>query len=643
MNWHRRSVATLWLALAVTLSACGGGSGAVPQATPSPRPAFTENAAWVGLLDQIKADGTVDTETALKAFALAFGPLPGVQVARDGGPIMDGSAALRWLVGHWNDISADQRTAARRLVPELAGLVTPTADRPGDVVATGTVLAAEYAASRATPSARGDLFYTVLAMQLADEIARHLPPGQRLTIPVKASVGGPDAREALMDTGVYNAQGGYTGDAARCSIRVSASGDRLTGDDLYGVMAHEVWHCYEGALGGLDHYWSFSRPSWVVEGEAEWVGASLYPGAAVWGGAWRRYLRHPDVPLFRWAYSAVGFYAQMDQAHLKPWERLIDIFRATGNEAAAIAAGTDNNTLLDQWASGFLRMPERGPAWDIVGPGETDDRYTPVTTSVGAGGTAAVTAPPWENAVHAVTTRADVLAVTSSGHARVSDGAGRDYLINDASRYCVKNGGCECPAGSTYSGPPLTPLAAEFSLAVTGGASGATATAVGSSLESFCSGKPGTSANNTVVEPCTLISPADARLALGGEVHVVAKVLPDPLTGCTYSRNLAPDGILSVSDFAQAHYPGPKGPGTFTEQIRAAAEALAAQNGSSVVDLPGVGDAAFLTLISRNGTHAASLNFVKGSVYVSIVAESRTLPPTAETMTTLGRAAAARL
>src|SRR5204862_523180 len=84
---------------------------------------------------RIKADGTVPTSAALQAFALAIAPLPGVKVpSGPAGTIRAGGSIVRWMRGHWNDLTAAPRAAVQKAPPGTAvtspggpGLSPPTA------------------------------------------------------------------------------------------------------------------------------------------------------------------------------------------------------------------------------------------------------------------------------------------------------------------------------------------------------------------------------------------------------------------------------------------------------------------------------------------------------------------------------------
>src|SRR5215469_11045329 len=60
--------------------ACGGGTSSSTQGPASPASvgAPQPGSAWDGVLSQVQPDGTVSLATALAAFVLSVGPLPGV-------------------------------------------------------------------------------------------------------------------------------------------------------------------------------------------------------------------------------------------------------------------------------------------------------------------------------------------------------------------------------------------------------------------------------------------------------------------------------------------------------------------------------------------------------------------------------------
>ncbi len=62
----------------------------------------TSRHPWAKVLDQIRPDGTVSKHTALEAFAVAYGPLPGVRIPPGRRTtIPSGSLAAQWILSYW--------------------------------------------------------------------------------------------------------------------------------------------------------------------------------------------------------------------------------------------------------------------------------------------------------------------------------------------------------------------------------------------------------------------------------------------------------------------------------------------------------------------------------------------------------------
>src|SRR5215471_10222465 len=107
---------------ALVTAGCGGGPGPTTAPTGGGEPAFQR------VLDRIGPDGQIDKTTALQAFAVAFGRLPGVP--RPHGPAMrlgSGTGPLRWVMALLGQVTPAQRAAVLAVVPKPAG-ATAAAD-----------------------------------------------------------------------------------------------------------------------------------------------------------------------------------------------------------------------------------------------------------------------------------------------------------------------------------------------------------------------------------------------------------------------------------------------------------------------------------------------------------------------------------
>jgi hypothetical protein len=338
--------------------------------------------------------------------------------------------------------------------------------------------------SRASATIRPPTYYTLLAQTMAGEIEAQT--GLPLLLTLYASEGRSQQVNVSADTGLYNASGGYTGTAAKCVITISPKGAAQSGIELEATIGHEVWHCYQGQIRGLAWYYSYVTPGWLIEGQAEWVGAALRPTGEAQG--WEGYILEPEKRLFARADDAIGFYADLMQAQINTWHVLIPMLQADDTNVARFEASrATSDQFLDTWASGYFREPTVGPAWEFAGPG-LPGGLAPVRSvlTIANGKMEPFNAPAYTNSIFSLSSSADILVFTLEGHARLGDpGLKQDYVLAEGS-FCTKAGGCTCPPGTVLAGTPPDSLSAESLLAVTGGLSGTQGTVTGYVLTEFC-------------------------------------------------------------------------------------------------------------------------------------------------------------
>src|SRR5450756_2110555 len=85
------------------LAAMTAGCAALGQGTAGSSHQAAPLTAWQQTLNEVRPNGTVSTSTALSAFALAIGPVPGARPVS--GPkqlIPSGTLAVQWVLGHWS-------------------------------------------------------------------------------------------------------------------------------------------------------------------------------------------------------------------------------------------------------------------------------------------------------------------------------------------------------------------------------------------------------------------------------------------------------------------------------------------------------------------------------------------------------------
>lgn len=474
-----RTAASLVMVVAMAATACAAGSKR-PEAVDSAHTqtaAPAQRTAWSQVLHEIGPEGGITRDTALRAFALAFGPLPGVSVpAGEVGTIRSGSGAVRWLLRYWDEITAAQRAAATRLVPELG--------------ASDGVTASPAAFRKDGPSAsptHPPAYYLEIAKSKAVLITAALGGAPRLTLDLDVREGAVQRVTSAAETVVRGPQGVRTGVASTCIIRISPGGSAQDPDVIENMMAHEIWHCFQGQLLGIEAYETY--PDWNIEGGAEWVGNTIAPTANPDVGAWNDYVHYVGKRLFARSYDAIGFFSHLDQAKLDTWSRLIPMLtNGADNAAAFMAAGASSDEFLDTWASGYFREPTYGKAWDLTGPSlPPQPADVPVKMAVDDGAVADLAAPQYANSIVALSSNADVLVFSVDGHVRLGDPATKqEYVVRGTSAFCTKSGGCECPPGSSYAGVPPTRLSADSVLGVSSGSVVTSGTVSGESLSELC-------------------------------------------------------------------------------------------------------------------------------------------------------------
>jgi hypothetical protein len=108
-RWLRIGVACVVAGLVGASGCSGKGTGQAASATNT---STASESAWQRTLDQIKPDGSVELSTALAAFALAVGPIPGAAPLSGSAQVIpSGTLAVNWVLAKWGQLTADQQRA----------------------------------------------------------------------------------------------------------------------------------------------------------------------------------------------------------------------------------------------------------------------------------------------------------------------------------------------------------------------------------------------------------------------------------------------------------------------------------------------------------------------------------------------------
>jgi hypothetical protein len=430
--------------------------------------------AWQKVLDQVRPDGTVSMTTALQAFALAYGSLPGVKVP-SGSPtrILSGTLAAEWALDYLPHLSRSLQLAIERKLglsaPGTLAHMTP-APRPHAHVATLgdpnfvpdttlTDIANHWATVYADPSRLNHtLQYTIVAGVTTTNIN-----AVASTLPVDAA-----------------GEGDWSG--PYCRIRLSSKYvTPIEAGYVVYAMAHEVFHCFEDELAPG----TGNRNKWVIEGLAEWAAQKVDP---FYDGSLRLYFAHPRTPEFERTYDAVGFWGHVEDTTGDLWPRIDGILQTQTNDDTYAAAGGATDPFLTSWGTSFFRDGSGGAPWEAFSPTPPQSSATwptPIDSIVGGSGT--VVANATTTAQYELTFKPSepVVNVEISGSARLDP----HYNYTDLrdAWFCITPSACVCPPDTTGTVPATRPLNSKTTLGLSGRQFTGTYGSVRSaSLSEFC-------------------------------------------------------------------------------------------------------------------------------------------------------------
>ena len=435
--------------------------------------------AWDAVLDEIQPNGTVSRATALQAFAVAYGRLPGVRApAGRRAVITSGTLAAEWILSHWHALTgAERRVVSRLLGLRQVGRAARAASYgdPGFQPEPGL----QAVANQFVLAYQGLLKRTLSLKVVAGETTTEVPP-------VNGSV-------VLADALPLNAQGGFgSGTPVTCRVRVTSDGQKQTSQFLRLMIAHEVFHCFQ-----FDIHGGWTLPAaWITEGMADWAALTVDPVPySVGGKNLTKYIDTPHTSLFQRDYDAVGFWGHVDDVFPSLWTSIATILNAGSNESSFALAGGSSDAFLTTWGSSVFRADGFGAPWEMHSPiappafGALHGAVQSLDTSVMP--FIPVDAPPLTTSQYTITSSAadPLLHVTITGHARL--GLSTNYTKLENAWFCVGGAPCVCPKNTEGQVPPTMPLAGAAALALSGDPDTGTHGELQSlPLSAFCQPKP---------------------------------------------------------------------------------------------------------------------------------------------------------
>jgi von Willebrand factor type D domain len=434
--------------------------------------------AWERTLDGIRPDGSITPQLALRAFAIAYGPLPGVK--RPPGPLGvpdTGTDAIALVASVWERLTRAQQAAIERAVGARHAPGSPLQGRSAEAGGTLTE----------------DPLLTGLAKKYADYYSARMPSPVPVMKVYKTSEDfGPEAHTVGVDAAGNWASGAPT---ASCVIRVAPKGMALlknpTGAKAFEyVVAHEVFHCFQFMM------YTGTRVPWLREGLADW--ASYRVTGYTGGTHYPDYLKTPTRPLFGRSYDAVGFWGRIEEVGGwdSLWATIPGIMAEPNQDTAYALAGGTNPGFLGTWPSAAWRMKGAGSAWNQLSPYPVSTSDVPVLGGVIIG--SALLQQVWRHSLSQYLVLPDpnrplVNVVGSEGHLRAGTYTQDFGLIfgqnADNAWFCFA-GKCECPDGAVSTIPQHRPVGVDrLALALTGGPNRGRGQVVYHSLNEFCQKK----------------------------------------------------------------------------------------------------------------------------------------------------------
>jgi len=456
-------IAVVAAAVSLAVSACGSPGLYVPGApnpaaeSAGPGPSGGDDAngpttAWGRAIAGIGRDGTVSLDTALAAFSVVFGPLPGVEPPT-GDPAVSVSASgpTRWILNHWDELTPDQQAAVDRYL----AVDGPASVRTDPIAALNPLTADVLDASG----------FQRLADEMAVKVGEKL--GRTLGVPIdvvlRDLVASGEDKIVWANTIPLDAAGKHavktTPKMARCQVQVGKATQAFSGVvDQEAVLAHEVFHCFQYALakklGDV-----MAMPAWLAEGAGAWVGEEIAAGGSSIGNKyWLGWMSSPTLGLFKREYTAIGFYANLKTNGVDVWSRLDKMqLVAVGKSADAYfiaVGGEEGEVAVDGWGPSYISDERVGGRWLMDGPGKPPGAVARfIRDSMGELDQYPVIEDPLTAYPLRLTLQTEVFVIRpllrpvrglmhdpSNGTQKLADVAGMPF--------CLKPGGCTCPDGS---------------------------------------------------------------------------------------------------------------------------------------------------------------------------------------------------
>lgn len=438
--------------------------------------------AWQRTMDEIRPDGSITPQTALRAFAIAYGSIPGARrpSGRNVGTPESGTLAMQMVARVWSRLTPAQQAAIEQKLGAPHG--------PGGSASARA--RARAAAQVLTPDpgfqAKADGYASFYRSKIPG-----LPPLTIQAFKASEDITSGFGTKAWADALPVNAAGEWgSGTPAYCRVRVPPYGQAEVGKPFFElVLAHEVFHCVQFVLMAN---WR-QRSAWIIEGMADWAATSAYlTSPQVGAGPYRLYLQTQGAVLLGRAYDATGFWGHADEAFGTGslWAKVPAILGAPDDASSFALAGGATDQFVSTWASAPWRFDGAGAAWKqtipyLVPTSIVAPAFSPVTTGT------TLASNPYAVASSVIVGDPDrplVNVIGLRGKLRIGAST-KDFGLVDSRWFCF-GGKCECPKNRSGSVPPHEKVPKQgLAAALTGGAGDGAGRVTFHSLDEFCKPK----------------------------------------------------------------------------------------------------------------------------------------------------------
>ncbi len=442
-------------------------------------------------------------ERAKQLFSLVVAPLPDVTVPADGADPDEfcATSAFNAIFAVWPSLTDAQRAVVSKYTAPAQRRIGRN-DTPLPLPASFGQPRVLLASLVQKPVDNPKFNYKKFASDASGVIAGHLnQPPMRFGLDVydyyydeKVGI------NKLTKAATYTWDGNDQPQPDGCHIRVFDSvfvDNKYDETDAQSIMTHEMFHCYQQrAIGNQPDLKKVKR--WILEGEADWVMATIVHEAKVYIKDSNEYAMTPTRQFVERGQDGLGVFghlADVSGSDSLVWTRMLPMIAtalASGDlDAFQYLIGGQVFDYYTTWGPSYF-LEGAKPNWGMTSPGQPPmQKHAPLEITVNAGDEKIFPdVGYYEAGTVKLSSDAYILAVgVFTGYGRLHDEKfGLDTVLTADTTVpmCLKSGGCTCPDGSAGASLITKPAKAPIYLGLAGADGIALSGAVAEKLDEFC-------------------------------------------------------------------------------------------------------------------------------------------------------------